>query len=252
MQSHFSVSPLAAAQKYGAIPFAVSLALMVSGSVSARAQLIQPGNGPGITFSSLTGANGSAYNGDSEGDFTVTPTAGSWYVSQAYGAGPPSIYVGPVGSPAFGALVISDSAGPFTLSSFEYSCNNGQGTFDVEGYLGSTLEYDETGTLSQSSPPGFGFATNTDSHASTPIDGLIISFSPGAGTTSINLDDIGVQTIPEPAALALVSAGLALVYCGRGGLAKKKGAAERASQREKTELTPQSHNPPVGRNASFV
>src|SRR5260221_12016518 len=37
--------------------------------------IVSPG---GISFSSLSGPNFSAYTGHTEGDFTITPTAGTW------------------------------------------------------------------------------------------------------------------------------------------------------------------------------
>jgi len=187
-----------------AIPLAICLMM-----ASARAQggNFQPG--PGIGFQGLTGTNNAPYHGHTEGTFTVTTTAGSWFEAHAYGNPIPSIYDGPINSPAIGAILITDSAGPFTLSSFQFSSNNGDSTYDVQGYSGQTLAYEETGTLPGSFPTGFGFQTNQDTHASVPIDGLVIELIPGPGVTSINLDNIMVTTVPEPMAAELLVAGLA-------------------------------------------
>jgi hypothetical protein len=188
------------------------------GVVLVAAQTVTPivPPGPGISFSSLTGTNGAPYVGDTEGDFTVTPTAGSWFQSTNYGNPTPSIYVGPINSPGIGTILISDRVGPFKLSSFDFSSNNGDSSYDVQGYLGQNLEYEETGTLDGSFPPGFGFQTVLDTHAAVPIDGLIIEIIPGAGVTSINLDNIMVTTIPEPRSSCFLAVGLAYLWlCGK-------------------------------------
>lgn len=187
---------------------ALALAFVVLSAVPVNAQVPNIVPGPGITFNSLTGPNGAPYDGDTEGNFTITPTAGNWFQSTNYGNPSPSIYVGPINSPGIGTILISDSVGPFTLSSFAFSSNNGDSSYDVQGYLGQTLEYEETGTLPGSFPPNFGFQTIVDTHSSVPIDGLIIEVIPDDGVTSINLDNIMVTTIPEPGALGLLAVGL--------------------------------------------
>src|SRR5262245_39204258 len=115
---------------------------------------------PGIRFTALTGAtNGAPYTGHTEGDFAITPSANSWFVSQVYGNGAPSIFHVPSGSPAIASLSISDSVGRFTLSSLDYSSNNGDSICHIQGFLGASLQFDETATLFASFPPGFGFQT---------------------------------------------------------------------------------------------
>lgn len=218
------MTPRSLANKLGFAPPGPALALvLILAAATARAQNggpnLQPGTG--ITFSTLTGTNGAPYSGDTEGDFTVTPTDGNWFQSRAYGNAPPSIYDGPINSPRVGSLLITDSAGLFTLTSFDFSSNNGNSTYDVQGYHGASLAYEETGNLPGSFPPGFGFQTIYDTHASVPIDGLIIVISPGTGVTSVNLDNIMVSTIPEPAGLGLLGVGLALLFRCRKSSASK-------------------------------
>jgi len=169
--------------------------------------------GPGISFAPLTGPDGATYLGHTEGDFAVTPTAGAWFQGLSYGNPIPSIYDGPINSPGTAVLQVTDSVGLFTLNSLHYSSNNGNSFYDIQGYLGATLAYHETGTLSGSFDP-FSFNTLTTAHPNDPIDGLFIALIPGFGVSSINLDNIGVTTVPEPGSLLLLAAGLAaLVRC---------------------------------------
>src|SRR5262249_55474686 len=58
----------------------------------------------GMTFSGLTGGYPTPYPGSTEGNFTLIPTAGSWFVSTTYGNTGPSIYDGPVNSPGYAVL----------------------------------------------------------------------------------------------------------------------------------------------------
>src|SRR5438105_699496 len=81
---------------------------------------------PGISFSNLPGPNQAPYSGHTEGDFTVTPTAGSWYQAMVYGDVPPSIYAGPINSPVIGVLQVTDNVGPFDFGALRYSSNNGE------------------------------------------------------------------------------------------------------------------------------
>jgi hypothetical protein len=129
-----------------------------------------------------------------------------------YGNPSPSIYDGPTNSPGTGVLLISDRVGPFTFASLDYSSNNGDSTYDIQGFLGASLQFEETGTLSASFPPSFGFQTLLGLHSTTPIDGLVIEVSPGTGVTSINIDNIRVATIPEPGSVVLLSAALAALF----------------------------------------
>lgn len=184
------------------------LALGVS-SAYGQLLIVQPA---GVGFSNLGGTNGQPYLGHVEGGFSVTPTAGSWFISQIYGTPLPSIYDGPVNTPGVGVLQITGGAVPFTLSSFDFSSNNGDSLYNIRGFLGPNLQYEETGTLAGTFGP-FAFSTLSILNSTVPVDGLFIGLTPDSGVTSINIDRIQVMTVPEPACgLLLTFAALAAFY----------------------------------------
>src|SRR5271165_1532742 len=81
----------------------VSLLLLTLGfsQATGNAQTVTPSFvvGSGITFSSLPGPNLAPYTGNTEGDFTVTPTSGTWLQGTFYGNPAPSIIDGPINAP---------------------------------------------------------------------------------------------------------------------------------------------------------
>ena len=162
-----------------------------------------------ITFSGLPGPTNAPFTAYKEGTFTVTPVGGRWFQGLIYGNPAPSIYDGPIGSPGNATVQVTDSAGLFTFSSLDYSNNNGPSTYDIMGLLGLTVEFDQSGNLIPSLPPLFGFTTLAGNFPNTEIDSLLIEVFPGAGVTSINLDNIVVSTVPEPGTLALLGTALA-------------------------------------------
>jgi hypothetical protein len=196
------------------------LGLLVLLQPFAQAQL-PPGNGVpiGLSFSSLTGPNGAPYLGSTESGFSIGPTLGSWYQSTIYGSPSPSIFDGPVNSPGVAALQITDGAGLFAFGSLDFSSNNGDSSYDIQGFLGATLQFHETGTLQGVSTP-FHFSTLLSGEPTLPIDGLLIEIIPGAGVTSLNLDNIMVVTVPEPG--TFVFAGLGIVALAARRCANRK------------------------------
>ena len=161
----------------------------------------------GISFSSLSGPNLAAYTGHTEGDFTIIPTAGTWQQALAYGNPVPSILDGPTNAPGIAVLLITDNVDLFTFGALDFSSNNGNSSYDIQGYLGANLQFHETGTLLASFSP-FSFKTLLSSDPALQVDSLLIEVIPGSGVTSINLDNIKVATIPEPDAVILLVAGL--------------------------------------------
>lgn len=205
--------------EFSRVPMTVALALAsffpVSPARGQAAPLSAPP--PGITFSPLTGANGAPYSGHTEGDFSVTATSGQWFEAHAYGNPVPSIFDGPTNAPGVAVLQITDNVDLFTLSSLQYSSNNGDSGYDIQGYLGAALVYDEAGALQGSFAP-FSFKTLVTMNPSLTVDALLIRLVPGPGVTSINLDNINVATIapvPEPNGLLLLGIVLARLLRGR-------------------------------------
>jgi hypothetical protein len=171
---------------------------------------VAPAKADTVTFSGLPGPTDAPFTSYTEGSFTVTAVGGSWFQGLLYGNPVPSIYDGPIGSPGDAIVQITDSAGPFTFSSLDYSSNNGPSTYDIMGLLGSTVEFDQGGNLIPSLPPSFGFTTLAGEFPSMTIDTLLIKVAPGDGVTSINLDNIVASTVPEPSSVTLVSLGTVL------------------------------------------
>ena len=181
-------------------------ALAVFAQLRTQGQIIQPSVvvSPGISFATLSGPTGAPYTGHSEGDFSVTVTGGTWQQSLAYGNPVASIFDGPTGSPGVASLLITDNVDLFTFGSLDFSSNNGDSSYDIQGFQNSTMIYHQTGTLAGSFTP-FSFKTLTSDSPALQFDSLLISVIPGADVTSINLDNIGVATIPEPSAISFVA-----------------------------------------------
>lgn len=165
-----------------------------------------------ITFGPLSGANGAAYSGHSEAGFTVATTGGSWFEAHVFGNPTPSIFAGPIGSPSTSSIqVTKDGGGLFDFTSVDLSPNNGPIEYKIEGLAGGSSVFTQSGTMSH---VGFFFETLL-STSSALIDTLSITLVPGAGTTSMNIDNIVLSehpTVPEPAFVQLSA------LLGLGGL----------------------------------
>lgn len=153
-----------------------------------------------IDFGPLVGANGDAYSGHNEDGFHVSVSSGNWSEAHAFGNPIPDIFLGPIGSPTPGTLVLSQlGGGTFTFSGFDASANTAVGAWSFEGFLSSGSVYSLSGAMST----GF----HTYSGAAGAIDELRITFTPGANTTSMNIDNIVVDAatgVPDGGNAALL------------------------------------------------
>ncbi len=190
-------------------------------ALAGLAQQVQPNfiGFPGMSFSNLPGQTGDSYLGSTEGSFTLAPTAGSWFQSTIYGSPAPSIYDGPTGNPGVGVLLLTAAGNRFTFGSLDFSSNNGDSTYDIQGYLGANLIFDQTGTMPGTSTP-VSFSTLPSSNPSAQVDALLIELIPiiVAGPvhiTSINLDNINVTIVPEPGAISLLCVAFAAAFAIR-------------------------------------
>jgi len=161
-----------------------------------------------ITFSGLTGANGTPVATYTEGGFTVTSTLGQFFQGQLFGNPIPSLFAGPLlGSPMNDVLdVTRNGGGAFTLASVDLAANNGNVNFTFTGLLGGIQQYIVNG-FEPGRPPGpFGFDTIINPDATIAIDHLRIALD--IFGTSGNVDNIVVIAVPEPASILLLSSAL--------------------------------------------
>ena len=187
--------------------------LVVLSVVPLRAATPQTGLPADIGFSSLPGPTGEPYLGSVEAEFVITPTLGDWKQSLIYGNPGSSIFAGPINDPQPAGLQVTESLAPFSFLSLDYSSNNGPSAYDIQGFLGQTVQFHQTGTLAASFSP-FRFNTLFSEYSSKLVDGLLIQVMPGPGVTSINLDNLYLVTIPEPGSLTfLFLACLVLARC---------------------------------------
>lgn len=160
-----------------------------------------------IDFNNLVAPNNTPFATTTENGYTVTALSGSWFVAQVFGNPVPDIYLGPAGNPGPGSISITGPS--FTPVSVDISCNNGTGCgVTFRGLLGGVQQFLDT--PSPFTAPGF--ITATSPHPNAVIDTLIVTFTPGNGTTSMNIDNLVGNTVPEPGTLALFGTGLLLAW----------------------------------------
>lgn len=177
-------------------------------AVAVSAITVVSSAGAQITFSPVVGMNADPYVGHTENGFTVTPTAGQWYVAQVFGNPEPDVFGrrDVSGTPLTLAITRTDG-GAFTFGSVDVASNSNPGTlFSFVGqYMGSTVLQASYDPFDQDIFETF------IAGSSQPLDLLTIWAAPGQSVSSFNVDNINVTPVtatPEPASLALLGTGI--------------------------------------------
>jgi hypothetical protein len=188
--------------RFGTKTLSLVAALLAVTAVSAGARADVT-----LTFDPLAGfANEAPFTGETEQGFTVTPTAGSFFVGNTYGNPVPSIFAGPVGSPTVSTILVTAVAagGTFDFESIDVSSNNGTSGLTIVGTRNGNNVFTETVTAPNAANTGFTFTTINTTNTGL-IDALTVTIDPTGGPSSINFDNIHLSTqvaVPEPSTLA--------------------------------------------------
>ena len=164
-----------------------------------------------ITFSGLSGGNGSPFTTYMESGFTVSPTLGQWFQGHLFGNPVPSIVAGPVfGGPSNDAVTVTEGGQRFTFSQLDLATANANTNYTFTGTLLGAPVFNVNDIVS---PPQV-FNTVLSGVSADVIDSLVITANIQAGGTSTNIDNIVVSTAvatPEPTALGMLATSLALL-----------------------------------------
>ena len=162
-----------------------------------------------ITFDPLSGANGDPYPGHTEGNFSVLASLNvsgnpAWFEAHQFGNPVPSIFAG---SPEVSSVSVTENTtGLFRFGSVDLSSNIAAGsTYDITGFLLGSPVLSQSGAIGSINT----FETISSVNTSTILDLLVIELTPGAGTTSMNLDNIVLEPeegggVPEPSTFAMM------------------------------------------------
>lgn len=167
-----------------------------------------------IDFGPLSGANLDPYSGHVEDGFTISPILGEWFEAHLFGNPIPDIFAGPIFSPSPSAIEVT--GGLFAFQSVDLTSNIAPGsTFLIQGFLSSVLVFSQAGTIGNVNT----FNLIASLNPATFVDRLTILMTPDLETSSMNLDNIVLDTAPaptpEPSALALLGLGVAGLLCFR-------------------------------------
>lgn len=174
-----------------------------------------------IAFDPLAGSNGDAYTGHSEAGFDISVTEGAWQEAQFFGNPVPAIFST---SASAGIRITASSGTDFTFSGVDLAnanFNAGEPGYAIEGLLDGGAVFSIVGSiLSKAS-----FESILNAVSDAVIDELLITMTAG-GTSSYNIDNIGVALADEPNAIPLPAAGfLLLAALGGLGLAGRRRPA---------------------------
>lgn len=181
-----------------------------------------------IGFDGLNGSNLSSFSSYTESIYTVAPSIGQWFEAHIFGSPIPAIGSGPLYSADGGTSAITVTGGIFTFGGVDLTSNSAGGTMYT--IAGSLLGVDQFtfGTTIHS----INHFESISSISGLAVDHLTITGTRATGVTSFNIDNIRLivasgpcvnpgcpdpNTVPEPASLMLLGAGLAGIEIWRRG-----------------------------------
>jgi hypothetical protein len=96
----------------------------------------------------------------------------------------------------------------FTFNSLDFSSNNGDSAYTIQGFNGAAMAFSQTGALPGTFAP-FSFSTLASANPAVAIDRLLIQINPGSTVSSVNIDNINLGTAaPEPGTMIMFGLGL--------------------------------------------
>ena len=163
-----------------------------------------------ITFDGLTGSHVPLAAPYAESGFTVAVTGGTWGQGQFEGNPAPSIFSGPGFVPFSSTnnqFTVTDGS-RFSFGGLDLAANESDVNYEFLGKLAGSTVFDLTGNVTDLTNFGV-FHTVGTGELSDLIDTLIVSVTLTANSNTVNVDNIVVDAVPEPASLATLATGLA-------------------------------------------
>jgi hypothetical protein len=175
-----------------------------------------------IGFGNLGGDNLDRFTSYEEHGYRVTATGGDWFVAKIFGNEIPAIVAGPIYHPGESQITVTEGGGQFTFQGLDLTNNvAGETSYTIAGFLGG-VEVLSTSVVISSINTFETFNTSL-SDSLKLVDRLTITGTPGSRTTSFNIDNIragdpppscqdpnsSCSSVPEPASMLLLGAGLA-------------------------------------------
>jgi hypothetical protein len=186
-----------------------------------------------IDFNGISGKNGAPFNSYTESGFTVSATSADWLVGQNFGDPAPYIYFNaPAGKTVIDSIAVTDGGSDFSFSSIDLYSSTTVIPYTLTAILNGNTVFTVSGTV----PNTFGnFALLINPDSTAVINTLELTLTDPAApccSNPVGLDNITMVTtassVPEPASLTLLLAGLA-------GLSLIRHKARSSSGREPLE-----------------